>query len=540
MLRPFAAGATSLALLGLLALACGSSDATSEPSSPGAEIDGGPQGQPSTSTGDGAAPPVDAPSRGAAQKGPFAEGSIVRACAMNADGSPDASRCKEGLVDAQGRFDLAVLPWAGPTLVTASGRTFDEVKGAMSPSTLVLAAVVDAHVSAKTNVNLFTNLEAARVRALLAAGAAFADARTRALQDLALELGIATAPSELEFFPAGGTRSGDDSSLLLFSILASQEELAQADLDALASDFGDDGVFNGAGKSTFEALGELLEDDATAALVETARQNLATSYGPVAAFQAPLGKLAWADPCLVASWADPRLLCANVGRDLLLPGGSTVFRFEATHAGMHVFTVSQVACATLTWTAAVAGSAAGAAAKAGGTTFAEGRVTLRQSAGESVTLTVNNTCAAEDAYLRVLRITDGSPASPRVVPPGKTLRSTIGAWAGTNATDTAYYAVPVAPGQRQVLLTDFAVGAQNPGMTVSLFDGTLASSAADFAQPAIATSLASGKTSVTLGATFTKSTMLVRVKNANAKTSVQFTGDDASIDYLSVTPLSAP
>jgi hypothetical protein len=68
---------------------------------------------------------------GQAIKAPFQKGSAVTAAQLSSTTGQPIGRAIGRVLDDQGHYSIG-LPWSGPTLVTITGRYFDEFTGQLS------------------------------------------------------------------------------------------------------------------------------------------------------------------------------------------------------------------------------------------------------------------------------------------------------------------------------------------------------------------------------------------------------------------------
>lgn len=225
--------------------------------------------------------PATAVAAGNAQKGPFQPGGTAAAFQLQADGSRDDASVS-GDITANGGFRLADIDWTGPSELTMSGTYFDEFTGNFSMGAngnATLNGVIALPGDVNANVNLFTHFVAARIKQLMADSAAFNDARNRARNELATIMGISAVPSSLNLLQDNGdsAHQSDSANLLLFSAAALAAGTDQADIDAMAADFADDGDINGAGQDAFDDIQQAARNNP--GLLDTARTNLQNQYG---------------------------------------------------------------------------------------------------------------------------------------------------------------------------------------------------------------------------------------------------------------------
>ncbi|MFP4611616.1 MAG: hypothetical protein ACLFQT_11405 [Thiohalophilus sp.] len=284
---------------GLIALtvslsACGGSDGSSETDSDGVTQSG---------------------FSGAAQKGPFRSGGDATATVLNNDGSTGADSAN-GTIGDSGAYsiDSDAVDWSGPTLLQLAGTYFDETAGNFSSATRELDAAINiTGDDLQANVNLFTHFATARIRQLMADGESFADGVTQAHDELQTLTGIDADPRELNLLESEAALEEDSANLLLFSAALLTAGLDQADIDAIAADFADngliDGSVDGSGQSAFAQIQQAAENNAN--LLDEARTALQNMYGS----EPPQGSdsgLAWLlDACTAALLDQPRVVCED-------------------------------------------------------------------------------------------------------------------------------------------------------------------------------------------------------------------------------------
>ena len=249
----------TIALFGLALSACYFDDSSSDSSNGGS----GNNGQETSFSG-------------LAQKGPFQPGGSASAVALAADGGTNGAAVVAS-IHSDGAFELADIDWAGPTRLTMSGAYFDELTGNFTGN-IKLHGAVKLPGDAKTNVNLFTHFVAARTLHLMAASADFGEARDQARDELAAIIGITAAPNSLNLSQDIGSSEHQDNgaNLLLFSAATLAAGLDQAGIDAMASDFADDGRINGGGQSALGQIQQAVVDHPD--LLATARDHLRNQY----------------------------------------------------------------------------------------------------------------------------------------------------------------------------------------------------------------------------------------------------------------------
>ncbi len=182
---------------------------------------------------------------GSAQKGPFIADSIVTAYQLDENGDHSGGT-KSGVTTSGGNFITPELGWTGWTEIEVEGDYIDEITGnPTSGNAIKLSALVNvtSQTSFSTNINLATHLQAARTKALVKSGVPIDTANTQALSEIKAEFNLSTNPADLNVTQNGS----DNEALLLYSgALLKQTGPAQTqtNIDSLASDFGNDAVFN--------------------------------------------------------------------------------------------------------------------------------------------------------------------------------------------------------------------------------------------------------------------------------------------------------
>jgi len=193
---------------------------------------------------------------GTAQKGPYPSGTPVTIYQLDPLGSRTGERVITN-IDASGDF-LARLPWRGPSEAEISGTYYDELNASYSNSPQRLNALFNADSTLRVNINLFTRLASARVRALIANGQDFSAAMDQARNDIKnmFQLQLAT-PGKLvllDLTNGNGQDAGDNANLLLFSAALLSAGIDSQALSGLEADFAEDGKVNGSGLSNWIKL----------------------------------------------------------------------------------------------------------------------------------------------------------------------------------------------------------------------------------------------------------------------------------------------
>jgi len=120
---------------------------------------------------------------GVGAKGPFVQGSIVTAYKLDSHGVRSTTDINATVTtDNLGTYLLSSIPWSGPTEIVISGNYFNENTGAVSTTPVSLSSVVSIALgqNISANINIFTDLEARYILALMNGGTSFADAKAQA------------------------------------------------------------------------------------------------------------------------------------------------------------------------------------------------------------------------------------------------------------------------------------------------------------------------------------------------------------------------
>jgi hypothetical protein len=225
--------------------------------------------------GDGGSSASSATS-GSAQKGPFQMGQTVSATRLENDGSLSSDSATTETIE-NGEFAFTDLNWEGGTHLSIEGSFFHEIDGNFSGTgrTLTAVAPLADGQNLATNVNLYTHFIASRVRSLMAQGTAFDTALSQARNELRNAFDIDSDPADLNLLQTiSGTSEEDSANLLMFSAALLKAGIDQAGLDAMASDFADDGAINGDGIDELNSVNA--EQDDT--LLSDARTALKNQY----------------------------------------------------------------------------------------------------------------------------------------------------------------------------------------------------------------------------------------------------------------------
>ena len=215
--------------------------------------------------GSGSSGAAGAGAAGVGAKGPFVQGSSVTAYKLNANGFRSTTDVNATVTtDDLGNYDLGNIPWSGATEIVISGNYFNENTGANSTNPISLSAVISLEIGTtiSANINIFTDLEARRIKYLMSTGSSFADAQTQARADIVnlFDLNI-TADTGLEDLDLtdGSEHSQANAELLRVSAAVAIDPSV---LDGLRHGIEDGNITDDSvGKGAFVRLGNIVDDD---------------------------------------------------------------------------------------------------------------------------------------------------------------------------------------------------------------------------------------------------------------------------------------
>jgi hypothetical protein len=159
---------------------------------------------------------------GAAQKGPLAQGSTITVQELDSALHPTGTTFITSTSDDLGTFGVAVELTSPYVEIVAQGFYFDELSGGLSPAPLTLHALAAVQSDTTLYVNPLTDLEAPRIRALVAAGSSFDSARSTAESDVLAALAMPLMAAS-PFDTLTIIKDGDPNAVLLaVSVLVEQ------------------------------------------------------------------------------------------------------------------------------------------------------------------------------------------------------------------------------------------------------------------------------------------------------------------------------
>lgn len=181
---------------------------------------------------------------GVAQKGQFLRGSSITIYALDKTLNASGLSYPTQTIDDLGSFTVNNVN-ADFIDVKANGYYYNENRGETSKSTINLQAL--AKSNSTVNVNLLTTLAYNRIKHLVAAGANFSDAQSRAQIEVLTALGLGNSTSA-NFTDMNIAGSGDANGLLLAASLLIQQDRSVGDVSKLISDIAadleDDGLLS--------------------------------------------------------------------------------------------------------------------------------------------------------------------------------------------------------------------------------------------------------------------------------------------------------
>jgi hypothetical protein len=213
---------------------------------------------------------------GAAQKGPFANGSSITISELTEDLVQTGRSYHAEILDNSGRFLLNQLELSTQFAdVKVDGFYFNEVSNTLSGARLILYALSDLSDKSELNINLMSYLERSRILSLVADGANFSVAKHQAQEEL-LEIFSIEKPDIAESELLDISKPEDDHAILLAVSVILQGHRNVAELSELLANINTD--FREDGKLDDPLLGSSLVNHAVTLDLQKIRENLEERY----------------------------------------------------------------------------------------------------------------------------------------------------------------------------------------------------------------------------------------------------------------------
>ena len=186
---------------------------------------------------------------GAAQKGPFNNGTIINVAELNNALNPTGKNFATSITDNTGTFSVANVQMDFPyAQINASGFYFDEVGNTVSSAQLVLTGIANLQGKTSMNVNVLSHLEINRIKYLISNNSmTFTQAKVQAQGEVLSIFDFSQAGmSESELLDI--TKAGDGNARLLAMSAILQDERSVGELSELlaniSTDITSDGILN--------------------------------------------------------------------------------------------------------------------------------------------------------------------------------------------------------------------------------------------------------------------------------------------------------
>ena len=214
---------------------------------------------------------------GAAQKGPFNNGTIINVAELNNSLNPTGKNFTSQITDNSGTFSVANVQMDFPyAQINASGFYFDEVGNSVSSAQLVLTGLSNLTGKSNMNVNVLSHLEMNRIKYLISNNSlTFAQAKTQAQEEVLAIFDFTRAGiAESELLDITKSGAGNAKLLAISAILQSDRSVGELSelLANISTDITSDGVLNNA-----QIKESLLQSAYTLNLSEI-RTNLESRY----------------------------------------------------------------------------------------------------------------------------------------------------------------------------------------------------------------------------------------------------------------------
>lgn len=153
---------------------------------------------------------------GSIEKGPFLTGSKVILYELDENLEQTGKNFKTGTINDKGDFSFPKMSLSSQYVeLEISGYFYNEIEGEKSDSQITLNAITDLSSKEKVNVNILTHLEYKRVKALVAEGKSFSEAKKQAEKELLKVFYIA---KEIESPENISLTDGDENAAVLLAI----------------------------------------------------------------------------------------------------------------------------------------------------------------------------------------------------------------------------------------------------------------------------------------------------------------------------------
>jgi hypothetical protein len=188
---------------------------------------------------------------GAAQKGPFNNGTIINVAELNNSLNPTGKNFTSQIIDNSGTFSVANVQMEfSYAQINASGFYFDEVGNKVSSAQLVLTGLSNLAGKTSMNVNVMSHLEMNRIKHLISNNSlTFAQAKVQAQEEVLAIFGFSRAGmAESELLDITKSGPGNAKLLAISAILQSNRTVGQLSelLANISTDITTDGVLNDA------------------------------------------------------------------------------------------------------------------------------------------------------------------------------------------------------------------------------------------------------------------------------------------------------
>lgn len=213
---------------------------------------------------------------GVVQKGPFIIGTDLTISELNSKLVETGRTFNTTIVDDKGSFQISDIELASNFVkIKADGYFYNEIKGDLSDSRIILYAYVDLTNNQEVNVNILTSIESERVKHLLTNGASFSEAKLQAKSEIYSIFGFKSAETTTNEL-CNIVETGTDNSVLLAisSILLGTHTAAEMTslLNTITRDLKPDGQLD-----SQDAQSELI-NEATLLDIEGIKANLLSRY----------------------------------------------------------------------------------------------------------------------------------------------------------------------------------------------------------------------------------------------------------------------